>query len=308
MRRNFFLGLDTSNYTTSAAIFEPESSTVCQSKKLLPVAQGELGLRQSDALFHHVRGLGERVREVMGQMDGEVAAVCVSDKPRNAEGSYMPCFLAGKMAAECVAASLSVPIYYTSHQIGHILAALYSAHRLDLLSQDFLALHVSGGTFEILHVRPDSSNIISAEIVARTLDISPGQLIDRTGQMLSMPFPSGIHIEALAKGGNTIKLPKILLKDGCCCLSGMENKINSFIKDGIPAADVARFVLLYIAELIEQMTAEALKKTGAMPIVFSGGVMSNALIKEKLAGCDRFFAEPSFSADNACGVAIAGAL
>ncbi|MEG0942626.1 MAG: peptidase M22 [Angelakisella sp.] len=308
MERRIFLGLDTSNYTTSASIVEPESSTVCQSKKLLPVAQGELGLRQSDALFHHVRQLSEQVRTVLSGTTSTPSAVCVSDRPRNAEGSYMPCFLAGKMAAECIAAALHVPVYYTSHQVGHLLAALHSAGRLDLLSRDFLALHVSGGTFELLHIRPHAEQIVSAEIVAHTLDISPGQLIDRIGQRLGLPFPSGVHLESLAAGGKAVKLPKIVLKDGCCCLSGMENKVGSLLKDGFPPADVALFVLEYIAALLERMTTEALCKTGPIPVVFSGGVMSNRLIQQRLAAPERFFAEPAFSADNACGVAIAGAI
>lgn len=308
MIRNYFLGIDTSNYTTSAAIVEPESSTVCQSKKLLPVEQGQLGLRQSDALFHHVQTLGDRVEEVMAKMDGALSAVCVSDRPRSVEGSYMPCFLVGKMAARCIAAALSVPIYYTSHQVGHILAALYSAQRLDLLEQDFLALHVSGGTFELLHVRPDRTSIITSDIVARTLDISPGQLIDRTGQRLGLPFPSGVQLEGLAMGGSAPRLPKIVLKDGCCCLSGMENKVENLLREGTAPADTARFVLEYLAALLESMTDEAIKKTGDLPVVFSGGVMSNLIIKNRLTAPNRFFAEPVFSTDNACGVAFAGAL
>lgn len=308
MKREFFLGLDTSNYTTSAAIVEPESSTVCQSKKLLPVAQGELGLRQSDALFQHVQTLGERVAEVMAGLTGDIAAVCASDRPRSVAGSYMPCFLAGKLAAQCVAASLAVPLYYTSHQVGHILAALYSAGRHDLLSGEFLALHVSGGTFELLRVRPDPNVLLAADIVARTLDISPGQLIDRTGQRLSLPFPAGPALEVLAQDSRLPPLPRITLKEGNCCLSGMENQVDNLLVKGTPPADVARFVLEYIAVLLERMIAAALVKTGTLPVVFSGGVMSNRLIRQRLDGPNRYFAEPAFSTDNACGVALAGAM
>ena len=91
-----YLGLDTSNYTTSAAIYDAEADILCQEKKLLPVKEGTLGLRQSDAVFHHTRQLPEIVEALLH--DGgasDVAAVGASERPGSEPGSYMPCFLVG---------------------------------------------------------------------------------------------------------------------------------------------------------------------------------------------------------------------
>lgn len=302
------LGLDTSNYTTSAAVFDPESGVILQRKQLLPVKEGVLGLRQSDALFHHVRQLSDQVRGVMAETDRPVAAVCVSDRPRGVEGSYMPCFLAGKMAAECIGAALRVPVYYTSHQAGHVVAALYSAGKLELLDKPFLAFHVSGGTFEGLRITPDQQKVLSAEILAHTLDISPGQLIDRTGVRLGLPFPAGPHLERLAEGGHCGKVRKPVLKDGCCCLSGMENQVEKMQKEAVPPADIACYIQTYLAGVLTAMADWCLERTGPLPVLYSGGVMSNRFLRERLAGPERYFAQPAFSADNACGVALLGGL
>ena len=302
------LGLDTSNYTTSAAVYDLESGVILQRKQLLPVKEGALGLRQSDALFHHVRQLSAQISGVMNETKFPVSAVCVSDRPRGVEGSYMPCFLAGKMAGECIGAALRIPVYYTSHQAGHIAAALYSAGKLELLNRPFLAFHVSGGTFEGLRITPDEEQVLSAEILVHTLDISPGQLIDRTGVRLGLPFPAGPHLERLAEKGHWGKVPKPVLKEGCCCLSGMENQVEKMQRESAAPQDIACYIQTYLAGVLIAMTNWCLERTGPMPVLYSGGVMSNAFLREQLTGPERYFAQPAFSADNACGVALLGAL
>ncbi len=155
-----FLGIDTSNYTTSVALFDDKTGKIAQSKKLLPVKEGELGLRQSDAVFSHVKQLGDMVSAVFEEYDGKILAVGASTHPRDTEGSYMPCFLVGEMAASCIGASCKIPVLRFAHQQGHVAAALYSANRLDLLKERFIAFHLSGGTTEALLVEPDDNRII----------------------------------------------------------------------------------------------------------------------------------------------------
>ena len=156
-----YIGIDTSNYTTSAAVYISEEKRIVQMKKLLPVKEGELGLRQSDAVFHHTKQLPEMI-EGLRMKYGEMkpCAVTASVRPRNIEGSYMPCFLCGEGTARSLSAVGDIPMYTTSHQVGHILAALYSADRLDLVKERFIAFHVSGGTTDCLLCEPDSEDII----------------------------------------------------------------------------------------------------------------------------------------------------
>ena len=307
MDRPFVLGLDTSNYTTSAARYEPESSTVCHRRKLLPVREGELGLRQSDALFHHIRQLPE-VLDSLPLGEARPLAVCASDRPRSLSDSYMPCFLAGKTAGQTAARVCGVPFYATSHQNGHLAAALLSAGRLDLLDKPFLAFHVSGGTFEVLSVSPGPEVFVPQKI-AGTLDISAGQLIDRMGQLLGLGFPAGPQVEKLALQGRWGKKVVPTFRGQDCCLSGMENKAGQLLEAGTSPEDLCRFVLEYLAAVLCQMAEDALAGRGELPLVFSGGVMSNSILRETLARRFRcVFATPELSADNAAGVALIGGL
>ena len=219
-----FLGLDTSNYTTSCAIFDAESGTVRQAKKLLPVKSGMAGLRQSDAVFHHTRQLPEVIQTLLPNPPQNLTGIGVTTRPRNIEGSYMPCFLAGKAAATAAASAAGVPLFAFSHQAGHIMAALKSCEAgEEALGREFLAFHISGGTTELLHVKRKAVGFDVA-IVGETLDINAGQLIDRAGVLLGLKFPCGMELEKLAVQGKTTKL-HTCIKSGSCNLSGAENKI-----------------------------------------------------------------------------------
>lgn len=302
------LGIDTSNYTSSAAIFTPDGR-ICTEKKLLTVPQGGRGLRQSEALFQHTVNLPEILKNVFSKFHVEISAVGVSSKPRDAEDSYMPCFLAGVSAASAASAVKNCPVYQFSHQRGHIMAALYSADKLPLVHEPFLAFHVSGGTTELLLVTPDDELIIKCCLLAHTLDLNAGQVIDRVGVMMGFSFPAGKEIDRLSQRAK--KLPKVrpTLKDGNCCLSGVENICKKMYDRKELPEDIAATALLYVLESVSAMTGAAQEKYGMLPVVFAGGVMSNTLIRQKLS--ERFdcaFAEPEFSCDNAAGIAILTAM
>ena len=258
------LGLDTSNYTTSVAVFD--GTTGENIGRLLDVPSGTLGLRQSDALFQHVKrlpGLFEQLHEK--DLLGELRAVGASTRPRAVDGSYMPCFLAGEGQGRALSATLNVPFFPVSHQQGHIAAAAWSAGRLDLLDGPILAWHLSGGTTELLYVEPEGVNV-RARAIGGTSDISAGQLIDRTGKLLGLDFPAGKALDALAR----------------------ESRSDH------------RFRV--VADAVARATTTALEEHPGLNVLCSGGVASNTLLREKLKGA--VFAEPRYSTDNAMGVAI----
>ena len=296
------LALDTSNYTTSVAVFDGQ--TGCNRSKLLEVRPGELGLRQSDALFQHVRelpGLFEQL-ERQGLLDG-IAAVGASTRPREAEGSYMPCFLAGSSQGRGLAHTLGVPFFAHSHQQGHLAAAAWSAGRLDLLDGPFLAWHLSGGTTELLRVEPQGCSV-KGEIIGGTTDISAGQLIDRTGVLLGLPFPAGKALDALAGQSAEKRRVKVKLDGLEFSFSGLENQMQKLRTEGAPPEETAAFVLRSVSDAVVRATEEALRQHPGLPVVFSGGVASNTLLRARCAKLDPVFAPPQYSTDNALGVAV----
>lgn len=299
-----FLGIDTSNYTTSFAFFENGEMT--QVKKLLPVKEGEKGIRQSDAVFHHTKVYPELLTQLLKECGNNIEGVGVSVTPTTQDGSYMPCFLVGEGVATAVSQGLGVPICRFSHQQGHIAAAVYSSDKQELLEEDFLAFHVSGGTTDIVLCKPCEEKIIKTIPVSSTSDLKAGQAVDRIGVKMGLRFPAGAELEKLALKSDKQFKNKIKLVDGKCSLSGLQNKCEKMLSEGRTKEDVAKFLLTYIADTVIAMTEYAKTQYGNIPVVYAGGVMSNSiiqrLISEKIQGS--YFAEPQFSCDNAAGVAF----
>lgn len=305
-----FLGIDTSNYTTSAALYDTERCQIYQAKRLLPVKPGEAGLRQSDAVFHHTRQLPQIMDELFSKTPPMFDAIGVSVWPRNGEESYMPCFLCGEGVGSILAGTHRVPLYQTSHQIGHILAVLYSANAMHLLQAPFLAFHVSGGTTDCVLCTPDPAQCLRIEPVSTSLDLKAGQAVDRVGLMLGLQFPCGPTLEQLAMQCDRLPThPRPVMKGLNCCLSGLQNQCQHLLDQGTPAPQIALYCLMAIAETVYAMTKAAFGVYGQLPVVYAGGVMSNQLIRREICRHGTaYFAAPAFSCDNAAGVAVYAAL
>ena len=296
------LGFDTSNYTTSVAVSDGVGGKNCS--RLLDVRPGELGLRQSDALFAHVKRLPELTEQLFAEYPGaEIAAIGASTRPRAVEGSYMPCFLAGQSTAQTMAAALGVPFFAVSHQQGHVAAALWSAGRMDLMDTPHLAWHLSGGTTELLLIKPDGKNVRAAKL-GGTSDISAGQLIDRTGKLLGLQFPAGKALDALSAGSDTEDCFRVKSNGLTFSFSGLQNKVQEYFAASQNAAATARYALHSVIGCILRVTETVQREYPGLPIVFSGGVASNSMLREASRGFEAVFAQPQFSTDNAMGVAV----
>ncbi len=304
MNKKYILGIDTSNYTTSVALIDTDGGLVANLKRLLHVSEGERGLRQSDALFAHTKNLPELILEARELVkDGDIVALGVSTRPRNREGSYMPCFLAGVNAAQAAALGAGAPLYEFSHQCGHIMAALYSEGRE--IPERFGAFHISGGTTELLLAKRAENGFV-CESAGGTKDLNAGQVIDRLGVLMGFPFPAGKYMEEAALACRA-KLPKRkpTVKETEVNLSGLENIASKLYYECADSGIVCAFMFNYIADAVSMMCEAFLKKYGDMTLIFAGGVMSNKIIKEKLRErFDAVFAEPELSRDNAVGTAV----
>ena len=296
------IGLDTSNYTTSIAVFDGVDGVNCS--RLLPVKEGELGLRQSDAVFAHIKSLPELSDRLFSHFrPASIQAVAVSTRPRAVDGSYMPCFMVGYSHAKMLAALHNVPLFEVSHQQGHVAASLWSAGRLDLMDRPHLAWHLSGGTTELLLVEPEGRNVRCTRI-GGTTDISAGQLIDRTGQLLGLPFPAGKHLDALSKQAKNKDVFKVKCPDLEFSLSGVQNKVQQYHTAGTAAEETAAYALRCVIGAVITATEHALVKYPGLEVVFSGGVASNSLLRERTAALKPVFSKPEYSTDNAMGVAV----
>ena len=214
----------------------------------------------------------------------------------------MPCFMVGYSHAKLLAAALNVPIFEVSHQQGHVAASLWSAGRLDLMDHTHIAWHLSGGTTELLLVEPAGKNVKCTRI-GGTTDISAGQLIDRTGVMLDLPFPAGKHIDELSKNATKSDVFKVKCPGTEFSLSGVQNKVQQYSAENSPE-ETAAYALRCVCHAVFAATKNALKEYPGLPVVFSGGVASNSMLRTVMQPLDPVFSEPRFSTDNAMGVAV----
>ena len=301
------LGLDTSCYTTSAALCSDCTAPI-QRRQLLPVPAGERGLRQSEAVFAHVRQLPQILLPLLEEIKEKIDCVCASASPRDGEDSYMPVFQVGVSQGKAIAAALNVPFFETTHQRGHIAAARWGT---DISGDRFIALHLSGGTTDVLLMDADR-----IEPLGTSVDLHAGQLVDRVGVALSLPFPSGPHLEKLARlGASSARIPVSMEKSGLNChLSGAEAQLMRMIKADEKKEDIAAEVYSILCRTVLRMLQTAADKTGTNEMLLAGGVASSQLFRELLlernekrrAGLKIHFGRPEFSGDNAVGAALIG--
>lgn len=298
---SLFLGIDTSNYTTSLAVCGEETVNL---RKIIKIGKGERGIRQSNGVFAHLKEIPE-LFERLGIDFKAVKAVGVSVKPRNQENSYMPVFTVGESFAEVIAKVLNVPLFKTSHQDGHIMAGLISCGAYELIENEFTAVHLSGGTTEILSCKYENGSF-NPKIVGGTKDISAGQLLDRLGVKLGIGFPCGKELDRLSlTASGSIKL-KTSVSGGFMNFSGTETKLLKLAEKEKPEI-LSRSALIFIGDSIN----EALSSIKPENVLFVGGVASNTILKQMFSGkaYNAYFAEKELSCDNAVGVAhIAGKL
>ena len=303
------IGFDTSCYTTSVA-FASDTGAYQSHRQLLPVQTGERGLRQSEAVFAHVRQLAPLAEELLREIPEEIGSVTASTAPRDGEDSYMPVFSVGASHARVLAASLHVPFFETTHQRGHIRAARVDS---DLTGDSFLALHLSGGTTDVVHVDYDKITPI-----ATSMDLHAGQLVDRVGVKLGLPFPAGPYLEKLASGVADQSLIPVSMDENnlCCHLSGAEAALMRLIDEhSLSEAQIAAEVYSVLCRSVLRLLCAAKEKTNESKILLAGGVMSSDRLRQMLVsrnekrrlGLKLYFGKPELSGDNAVGVALIGA-
>ena len=309
--RQVVVGLDTSCYTTSAAAVTVDGQVVASCRQLLPVKLGERGLRQSEGVFIHVRQLPGRLEELREFIRGdEIVAVCASSRPRDEEESYMPVFQVGDAQARGMAAMLGVPCFASTHQRGHVAAAMVDS---GIAPGDLLAVHLSGGTTELLSLRGEELTLLGG-----TLDLHAGQVVDRVGVALGLPFPAGPHLEKLALQGHAeARLPVSMAEGGLRChLSGAESQAQRWIASGaLSPEDTAMEIYDLLARTVARLILAGAAKTGIRQVLIAGGVASSALFRrlvtERIRKSDRglrvCFGRPEYSGDNAVGAALIGA-
>lgn len=303
-RSKVFFGIDTSAYTTSIAAVS-HGRLLLDKRKMLEVPKGGRGLRQSEAVFSHIKNLRELFCGIGMPMD-DLTAVAFSEKPCPTQDSYMPVFCVGASHAAAVAAAAGAELYSLTHQHGHIYSALLDN---DIDDGQYGAFHVSGGTLDILKVNINNGIVADIRTLGGSLDITCGQLIDRAGVAAGLTFPSGSEMEKLYVSG----APKLAVHvEGLSAnLSGAETQALRRLASGENAAIVCSAVIDCVSRTLTRLLVNTADFCGFKSFLFTGGVICNTIIRENIKnvcaenslGC--MFAQKHLCSDNACGLALA---
>ena len=301
--KKHYLGIDTSNYRTSVAVVDEDGRILYNHRELLKVPEGERGMRQSEAFFHHVQRLPDALVPALEYRDS-LKAIAVSTRPRPREGSYMPCFTAGTACAREIACALNVPLHEVSHQEGHIEAVKYYSSLKD--ADDIIFFHFSGGTTEAVY---------RGEIVGGSKDISYGQVLDRIGVTLGYAFPSVEELDRIALDSNDRSkiLTSIKVSDGEINLSGIETQAMRAIDNmddlKLNPEMIVNELMDKLSDSVIRMTDQLVKKCNCKNFIFAGGFSSSEYLRKKLkenlaTDINYVFGPPELSGDNAVGVAL----
>lgn len=308
MSKELILGIDTSNYTTATALLSQTGELIAQQRTRLEVKKGNRGLRQSKAVFQHVENLPQIIKEIISGYQQQITKVVVSSKPRDEAESYMPVFRVGEGQAETLAQALEVPLKKVSHQAGHLMAGLWSNNLLQL--DRFLAVHLSGGTTELLLVK-DHEEGFEIEKIGGSQDLTAGQFIDRVGVKLGLSFPAGPELEELAqkKDEESLAVPHSV-QDLEISFSGPCSAAMREIEAGADKGAIALAVQRAILNSLLEILTTATEKYACQNILLVGGVMANQYLRNRLQAelneQNLYFAKPQWSSDNAVGTAACG--
>ncbi|MGI6109379.1 MAG: peptidase M22 [Eubacteriaceae bacterium] len=312
------MGIDSSAYTTSLALVSEDRSITAEERIVLAVPEGARGLRQSEAVYQHLKNMPVLFKRIESELGSHrIAGIAVSTRPENREESFMPVFNAGISFAETVSSVTGAPLMRTAHQENHLEAAAFSSG--ETLPERFLGVHFSGGTSEILDVTRTARGYNCSRL-AQSLDLKAGQLIDRTGVLMGLGFPAGKDLEKLALSaengsarscgtGDGVVIP-VAMDGADFHFSGQENKITRLLQDGARQDETALALFRMIARTLNRSLRLLTGQTGLKTVLFSGGVMANGIIHRELqdklapAGIHLVFSDPRYSSDNACGNAL----
>lgn len=301
-----FLGIDTSCYTTSAAIYDGETGKVYEKRKILSVKPGKRGLSQSEMVYQHVRNIPEIFKNLNTYIN-DIKGIGVSAFPRRRADSFMPAFLVGKGCANVLGSTLHVPVYEFSHQENHTMAAICDFP--NLWGKKLYVMHLSGGTNDVVRVDWEDNQMIISDVM-HSLDITAGQYIDRIGVALGLQFPCGKELELLSAEGEHLYNPPIADVKNAFSFAGPETQVQKdILSKKFTKENIAQGVLKTIADaLIKGLTRANLDKERGFIAI--GGVMANIYLRERLMkfaekyGISMYFAQSKYSTDNSTGNAF----
>ena len=304
------LGIETSCDDTSAALVKDGRvllANVFSSQVAIHKEFG--GVVPELASRSHLEKLPATVDEALAKAGvtlEQVDAVAVTYGP-----GLIGALLVGLMAGKGLAAALGKPLVGVNHLQAHLAACMIADPTLE---PPFLGLVVSGGHTALVRVNA----VDEFRIIGQTRDDAAGEVLDKVGRLMGLPFPAGKYIEEEARAGDAsrVKMPRSKMGDLLeFSFSGLKTAVSQLVRNGGNARpDLCAALQGAIIDALASKAELALGETGLPVLALAGGVAANGPLRARLAAVAAArgarFVVPSnlLCTDNAGMVAALGGL
>lgn len=277
------LGIESSCDETAAAVIRGRallSDEIASSAAVQAKFGGVVPEIASRAHTDAVDGVVARALKNAGIQKEELDAVAVTYG-----AGLLGALLVGLSFAKSFSYGLGIPLIGVNHIRGH-LAACYLED--ETLEPPYITLLASGGHTAILHTKTATE----FEVLGGTLDDAAGEAFDKVARVLSLPYPGGPHIEALAREGKPcIPMPKMLKGEGGYnfSYSGLKTAVINYCHtaeqrgQAWSRADVAASFQSAALDILVRKAVGAAKERGVKTVTAGGGVAANGYLRERLS-------------------------
>ena len=308
------LGIESSCDETGVALYDSEHGLLSQalhSQVSLHADYG--GVVPELASRDHVRKISPLTHRVLQEADktlDDLDGIAYTAGP-----GLMGALLVGASFAKSLAWSLGIPALGVHHMEAHLLAPLIN-RQSDALALPFVALLVSGGHTQLVHVRAFGDY----DILGESVDDAAGEAFDKTAKLLGLGYPGGPKIAAQAEQGDPtrFRFPRPMTdRPGLdFSFSGLKtyalNTVQSL--DTLSEQDIADVSVAFEIAAVDTLVIKcrrAIEQTGARQLVIAGGVSANTRLRAELTDnltAEIVYAPLALCTDNGAMIAYAGAL
>ncbi|MBB1087195.1 tRNA (adenosine(37)-N6)-threonylcarbamoyltransferase complex transferase subunit TsaD [Lysobacter sp. SG-8] len=311
------LGIETSCDETGVAVYDTAGGLRAHALYSQVALHAEYGgVVPELASRDHVRKLLPLIRQTLA--DAGLSVDDLDGVAYTAGPGLVGALLVGAGVARALAWALEVPAIGVHHMEGHLLAPLLEDDPAGRPEPPFVALLVSGGHTQLVHVEA----IGRYRLLGETLDDAAGEAFDKTAKMMGLPYPGGPQLAALAEQGRpgTYRFARPMTdRPGLdFSFSGLKTQVllawQQSDQSDATRADIARGFEDAVVDTLAIKCARALEATGCDTLVVAGGVGANKRLRAKLQAMAEArrgrvgFPRPAFCTDNGAMIAFAGAL
>jgi N6-L-threonylcarbamoyladenine synthase/N6-L-threonylcarbamoyladenine synthase/protein kinase Bud32 len=290
------LGIEGTAHTFGIGIMDSEANVLANEQSMYLPEKG--GIHPREAANHHVENAGKVIRKAMeraGVSKSDIGLVAFSQGP-----GLGPCLRTAATAARTLSLSLGVPLIGVNHCIAHL-----EIGRAVCDCDDPVLLYVSGGNTQVISYANGRYRVFG-----ETLDIGLGNMLDKFGRDMGIPFPAGPSIERLAKGGKNLMSLPYSVKGMDVAFSGMLTA--ALQRKDIPVEDVCHSIQETAFAMLVEVTERAMAHLGKSQVLLGGGVVRNSRLVEMVSrmcsdrGAECFVPPPSLCSDNGAMIAWTG--